>query len=177
MPSIKNQQQLEDIKAAIKDSKALILTNYAGLSVASQNSLRKAITTAKGSYSVYKNTLLKIALKEMFGDLPQEAHSALEGPTAILIALEDPIAPTKALMKFKKDNELPEVKVGFMDGSLLTAKDIENLSLLPGKEELLSQLVRQLNAPISSFAQVLRVNLQNVVYVVDSIKRSKETQA
>lgn len=173
MPSQKNQQQLEEIKAALKDTKAVILTNYAGLSVSAKGELSNAIRQAGGTYSVYKNTLIKLALKEKLGDLPQAAQDALQGQTAILIAPEDPVSPTKALMKFYKDNELPEVKLGFMDGALLTSKDIDNLSKLPGREELLGNLVRQLNAPISSFAQVLRANLQNIVYVVDAIRTSK----
>ncbi len=173
MPSLKNQNQLEEIKAALKDSKAVILTNYSGLSVTSKNELANAIREAGGTYNVFKNTLIKIALTENLGELPQEANKALEGQTAILIAQSDPVAPTKALMKFHKDNERPEVKLGFMDGTMLTNADILNLSKLPGRQELLAHLAAQLNAPISSFAQVLRVNLQNLVYVVDAIRTSK----
>lgn len=180
MPNLKNQQQLDLLKSALADSKAVIITNYSGLTVAAQQNLQNLISEAGGKYSIFKNTIIKLALKDKLGELPEGADKALEGQTAILIAPTDPITPTKALMKFYKDNELPEVKIGFMlavdgqDGSVLSSKDIENLSKLPGREQLLGMLAAQLNAPISSFAQVLRANLQSLVFVMDAVRRSKE---
>src|SRR5690349_2015003 len=106
MPSTKNTTQLDEIKDALKGAKAVILTNYSGLSVAAQNDLRQKISAAGGSYHVFKNTLLKLALKDAYSELPETAQEALQGQTAILIAPTDPVAPTKALMKFRDDNEL-----------------------------------------------------------------------
>lgn len=174
MPNTKNLAQLDEIKAALKESKAIVLTNYSGLKVSDQISLQAEIAKSGGQYRVYKNTLLKIALKENLGDLSEETTKALEGQTAVLISASDPITPIKALMKFYKDHELPQIKMGFMDGSTLSAKEIDSLSKLPGRDELLGSLVRQLNAPISSFAQVLRANLQSLVFVVDAVRRSKQ---
>ena len=172
MPSTKNQTQLDEIKAKLAESKAVIITNYAGLSVSDQQLLRRSLVDAGGSFMVTKNNLVRLALTDTLGDtLPDKGSEGFIGQTATLFCLEDPITPTKALYKFIKDHDLPIVKLGVLDGKVLTATEIESLSKLPGKIELLGMLVGQLNAPISGFAQVLRANLQNLVFVVDAIKR------
>lgn len=169
MPNTKNQSQTKDLQAALAASKAVIIANYAGLDVASQTELRRLISESGGKFAVAKNTLLKIALTEKLGQLSDDASKALEGPTAVLWANDDAVVPTKALVKFVEGHDLPEIKIGFLDGQVLSKQDILNLAKLPGKQELLGMLVGQLNAPISSFAQVLRANLQNLVYVIDAI--------
>lgn len=174
MPNLKNQNQKTEVSAALAASKAVIITNYAGLNLAAQTELRRLLSAAGGRFAVTKNTLLRLALQENLGDLPEDALKALEGPTAVLYATDDPVGPAKALVQFAADHDLPQIKLGLLDGKFLTAQDIVNLSKLPGKQELLGMLVGQLNAPIYSFAQVLRANLQNLVFVVDAVKRSKE---
>jgi large subunit ribosomal protein L10 len=174
MPSLHNQQQFEDIKARIAQSKAVIITNYAGLSVADQVSLRQALTAAGGQFMVTKNNLVRIALSEVANEVPGKTSAEFTGQTGTLFCLEDPITPTKALIKFIKDHDLPVVKLGMIDGKVITATEVENLSKLPGRIELLGMLAGQLNAPISAFAQVLRANLQNLVFAVDAIKRQKQ---
>lgn len=177
MPNLKNQTQKEELAKALAGSKAVILTDYAGLGVSAQNELRHLVQQAGGKFAVAKNTLLGIVLKERLNTpegLPRDVADALRGPTAVLWANEDEVTPTKALVKFADSHDLPQVKLGFLAGRILSAAEVKNLAALPNKQELLGMLVGQLNAPIYSFAQVLRANLQNLVFVVDAIKRSKE---
>lgn len=175
MPSTKNEQQLAELKAALKNSKAVILADYSGMPVNKQTALRKAIKEAGGTFTVAKNTLLKLAITENnTKELSEEAQKAFEGPTAILLTpIDDPVSPAKALVNFIKENELPVLKIGFMDGQVLSVEEVTNLSQLPDREQLLGMLVGQLNAPISGFAQVLRANLQNLVYALSAIKDQK----
>lgn len=175
MPNLKNQTQISEIQKALAASKAIILTNHSGMDVNAQNKLKGDIKATGASLTVTKNSLLKIVLKEIMGEIPAELNAALEGPTSVLYTNEDPVTPTKALFAFIKDHEdKPALKLGVMDGKILTLTEIESLSKLPGKQELLGMLVGQLNAPIAGFAQVLRANLQNLVFVFDAIKRQKE---
>ncbi len=174
MPSIKNQTQLKQLEKALADSKAVILTDYAGMSVLAQSKLKQALKETGGRFGVVKNTLLALALKNRVNELSENALQALEGPTAIILTSDsDPVSPAKILVKFIKDHDLPTIKLGILDDKILSATEVENLSRLPGREELLGQLVAQLNAPIYGFAQVLRANLQNLVFAVDAIRRSK----
>lgn len=174
MPSLQNQQQLAELKEKIASSKAVIITDYAGLSVADQITLRRALSAAGGQFLVTKNNLIRLALTEIAGeDVPGKTSPEFTGQVATLFCFEDPVTPTKALFKFIKDRELPVIRLGLIDGRIITASAVENLSKLPGRTELLGMLAGQLNAPISSFAQVLRANLQNLVFALDAVKRQK----
>ena len=174
MPNLKNKTKLDELKTALAKSKAVVLTNYAGLPVNAQNQLREAIRASGAEFFVTKNTLMALALKESLGELPQAMHSALEGQTATLFVVDDPVSPTKALVKFISEHEdKPEIKIGIMDGKIISVSDITALSKLPGREELLGMLVGQLNAPIAGFAQVLRANLQNLVFALDAVRRKQ----
>lgn len=175
MPSQKNVSQLSEIREQLATAQSVVLSTYAGLSVAQQTKLRREVKEAGGTFGVAKNNLLKIAIKEHFPDgLPQEFEKALEGPTAVLIAQTDAVSPLKVLVTFAKDNEKPELKLGYMDGKVLSVSDIKQLSLLPGRNELLAKLIGQLNAPISGFVNVLSGTLKSLVYVINAVKEQKE---
>ena len=171
MPSQKNIHGLAEIKHNLDTAKAVILANYAGLSVADQTSLRAKLSAASGEYMVAKNNLLKIALKEKLTTLPQEVEDVLNGPTAIIFAQSDPVTTTKALTEFAKDTNLPEIKIGLMDAKVLTIKDIETLSKLPSREQLLATLLAQLQAPAQALVRQIAAPAQLLVYALDAIAR------
>lgn len=176
MPSLKNQQQLDELKKALSQSKAAILVDYAGMSAHNINQLRNEVKSTGGRFNVVKNSLLSLALKDRLNNLPETALQSLNGPTALLLTSpDDPISPAKTLAKFIANNGLPNIKIGTLDDRILTIHEIENLAKLPEREELLAQLVNRFNSPIFGFAQVLRANLQNFVFAINAIKHSKKT--
>lgn len=173
MPSPKNISQLQTLKDKLAESQALILANYQGLSVESQNKLRQAITDTQGEFTVAKNNLLRIALKDKLKEIPEEVDKALNGTTAVLFANVDAAASIKALTKFIKENEKPEIKVGLLNDRVLSLPEIDQLSKLPSREQLLSNLLAQLNAPSQAFAAVLAAPTRYLVYALNAIKNQK----
>lgn len=171
MPSQKNIHGLAEIKHHLETAKAVILADYAGLSVADQTTLRAKIATAGGDFMVAKNNLLKIALKEKLGSLPQEVENVLNGPTAVIFAQTDAVMATKAVTEFAKDKDLPKIKIGLMDAKVLTIKDIETLSKLPSREQLLATLLAQLQAPTQALVRQIAAPAQLLVYALDAIAR------
>ena len=173
MPSQKNVHGLAEIKHHLETAKAVILANYAGLSVADQTTLRAKLSAAGGEFLVAKNNLLKIALKEKLGDLPRELEDVLNGPTAVIFAESDAVTTAKALAEFIKDKDksLPEIKLGLLDGQILSVKDIETLSQLPSREQLLATLLAQLAAPAQALVRQINTPAQLLVYALDAIAR------
>jgi len=170
MPSQKNVDQLQTLKDKLAESQALIFANYQGLSVESQNKLRQAITETQGEFTVAKNNLLRIALKDKLKEIPQEVDKALNGTTAVLFANVDAAASIKALTKFIKENEKPEIKIGLLNDRVINISEIAELSRLPSREQLLANLLAQLNAPSQSFAAVLAAPARYLVYALSAIK-------
>lgn len=171
MPSQKNVHGLAEIKHHLETAKAVILADYAGLSVADQTTLRAKIAAAGGDFMVAKNNLLKIALKEKLGSLPQEVEDVLNGPTAVIFAQTDAVTTTKAVTEFAKDKDLPKIKIGIMEAKVLSVKDIETLSKLPSREQLLATLLAQLQAPAQALVRQIAAPAQLLVYALDAIAR------
>ncbi len=171
MPSQRNIHGLAEIKHHLETAKAVILANYAGLSVSEQTTLRAKIAASGGDFIVAKNNLLAIALKEKLGELPAEVEAVLNGPTAVIFAQTDAVTATKAVTEFAKDKDLPKIKIGLMNDKILSIKDIETLSKLASREQLLATLLAQLQAPAGALVHQINTPAQLLVYALDAIAR------
>ncbi len=173
MPSQRNIHALAEVEHHLATAKAVILANYAGLSVSEQTALRDKIAAAGGEFLVAKNNLLKISLTEKLGQLPQEIEAVLNGPTAVIFAQTDAITTAKALTEFIKDKDrnLPQIKIGLMDDKVLSIKDLETLSKLPSREQLLASLLAQLQAPAQALVRQINAPAQLLVYALGAIVR------
>src|SRR5688500_20307920 len=71
---------VDEVKARLQSSSAAILTEYRGLKVGELSTLRRSLRASGGDYKIYKNTLVRFAVKDLGLD---ELESLLVGPTAI----------------------------------------------------------------------------------------------
>src|SRR5581483_7231874 len=97
MPTAKKEATIEELRRRIAASPNLFLTDYAGLSVADITKLRGELRKDGNTYAVVKNTLFKRAAGD---DLAKLLGEFLNGPTGIVFAGPDPVAPAKALKTF-----------------------------------------------------------------------------
>jgi large subunit ribosomal protein L10 len=169
-------EQKKKVVAELKDkfdqSKTIILTDYRGLNVAEMTELRRQLREAGVDYKVVKNTLVRIAARDLGLDF---LDSYLVGPTAIAFS-EDPVAPAKVLCKFADDHQALELKAGIMDGKLIGMDSIKQLANLPSREMLLAQVLAGMKAPITGLVNVLNGPLRSLVYVLQAVKDKKEKQ-
>ena len=158
-------------------TKAAILTDYRGLSVAELTDLRKKLRDVDAEYRVVKNTLFKLAAG---GSMPiAEMDEHLSGPTAIGFAKGDPVAVAKILLDYAREHKAMSVKAGVMDGRVLTLDQVESLSKTPPREVLLSQMLGSLQSPIAGFVGTLGGILSNFVFTLQAIadKQAPGTEA
>lgn len=168
MPKAKNIAVVAGLSKKLGRAKSLVLTDYRGLTHKQLEELHKALKKVEAEYVVVKNSLLRIAsASTAYSLLPTD----LIGPSAILLAYADEIAPLKELYKTIKTLSLPKIKFGFIDGIVYNEFEIERIAKLPAKEVLQSQVVSQLNSPIYSLVYSLNYNLQKLVYVLSQIKK------
>ena len=174
MPSKKNQNIVAEIKSDLDRSKSVVLANYAGLDVSAQNELRAKISAAGGQVKVLKNRLFKVALADHLGDISPDLAKALNDQTAFLFSFEDAVSAIHALYDFAETHEQLEVKLGILDDKILTKSEVEALSKLPTRPELIVQLINRLNGPAFGLVNVLTATSRNLVNVVNAIKKQKE---
>ena len=161
-----------EVQEKFSNSEAVILTEYRGLDVTDMAVLRTAMKQAGGEYKVYKNTLVRVAAKE----LNLEIEELLVGPTAIAFtgtrpdgSSGDPVSIAKALTNFAKDHEDLIIKGGMLEGALLSTEEITALSKIAPREELLARLAGGMAAPLREFASLLNAVPQNFAYALSAL--------
>ena len=171
MPNVRNQAMMEAIKADLADAKAVWVVDACGLTVKEVEVLRRAIREAEASMKVYKNTIMRIALKEL--DMVN-MDSILEGPSAFVFCNGDVAAAAKALTEYAKTNNKLEIKGGMMDGQFIEASKLEAIASLPSKEVLLGQIA----GAISGVARGLATTISGVPRgLAQAIKQVGEQKA
>jgi large subunit ribosomal protein L10 len=150
-------------KEILKGNKAIILTDYKGLTVPQMETLRAQIRETGGEYQVVKNTLVKMAFEDV--GLPQPEGS-LDGPTAIGATSEDLPALAKAIVELSKEVEVLQVKAAIIDGEVYESAKVIRLAELPALPVLRSQLLGMLQRPAQNVASVLAGSMRQVVNVL-----------
>ncbi len=154
-----NAKVLESKKAVvatlsekIKEATSVVFVDYKGINVAQDTELRKQFREAGVEYSIVKNTLTRFATKENGYDFDE----VLNGTTAMASTTGDPIAPARIACEFAKKNKgILSIKGGVVEGSVLTADQLNGFGELPSKNALVAQVLGTFLAPISSLAFVL----------------------
>ena len=164
------EQVVADLSRKLEDATFAILTDYRGLTVEEITHLRSELRNVSSEYQVAKNTLLKRA-SEGTPFEPFQHH--LAGPTAIVLNSDDPIAASKVVVKFLKTSSTFTIKAGVLQGKVLSAEEIEELSTLPGREGLLSKLLSLLTSPHVLLLNVLHAVPQKFVQVLHAIEKKK----
>lgn len=148
MPTQAKSEVVAEIKEKLTASAGVIMADYRGLSVKDMRELRTKVRAAGGEVKVYKNTLTEIAVRELA--LPN-MDEFLQGPTAFIFAGEDPVAPAKALVDFKKGHDVLELKGGFVQNTVVDAAGVKAIASLPSREELIAKIMGSMVNPIRGF--------------------------
>jgi large subunit ribosomal protein L10 len=166
------EQIVSELQGKLKEAKLGVLTSFSGMNVAKMEALRNALRKSNAELKVVKNTLLGIASKETdFSVLADH----FKWPVAVVLSHKDPVGPTKVLVDFARKNPELEIKVGVLDGKLLTKSDISALAELPSREVLLGKLVSVMAAVPTSFVTVLSGVPRSFVQVLNAYCDKKKT--
>lgn len=145
--------KVEEIREKFSNAKSAVLVDYRGLTVDQVTDLRTKFREAGVEYKVYKNNLMKLAIKDStFEGLTAD----LVGPSAVAFGYEDPVTPAKIIKDFAKENEKLELKAGVVEGEYYDTAKIIEIADIPSREVLLSRLVGSFQAPISNFAYLVK---------------------
>src|SRR5262245_2856247 len=164
------EQQVDELKQKLAKTASLVLADYRGIDVPSVTGMRNEFRKVQCEYKVYKNTLVKLAIK---GTKMEGLGTQLEGPTAIIFSWESPSAPAKVATKLAKEQEKFKLKGGYFEGQVLDVKGVEGLATMPGKDELRAKLLATFMAPATDLVRTLSAGAQNFMYLL----AAKERQA
>lgn len=150
-----------EVRERFASSSAALLTEYRGLKVKDLAALRTTIRDAGGEYKIYKNTLVRLATKELELD---GVEDLLVGPTAIAFVEGDAVLVAKSLREFAKTNPALVIKGGLLGKAVLSAQDTSALADVAPREVLLAQFAGALAAPMQKMAGLLAALPRNFAY-------------
>ncbi|HXW39090.1 MAG TPA: 50S ribosomal protein L10 [Acidimicrobiales bacterium] len=161
---------VEEVRERLASSKASVVTEYRGLTVAQLAELRKSLA-AVGDYKIYKNTLVRLAVA---GSEYEGLAELLTGPTAIAFVDGEISAAAKALRDFARTNPALIVKGGLAAGSSLTNQDLTRLADLPSRDVLLARFAGGLAAPLQQLAGLIQALPRNFAYGISALLEQRQ---
>ncbi len=175
MPTPRKEAQVEEIKEKLGRSTIAIATGYQGLSASDMTELRRRLREQGIEYKVVKNTLTLLAAQ----DLGKEGiGEVMQGPTGLAFGYGDEVAVARGLNTFITSTRSPLVIHGaIMDSRVITGDQVRSLATLPPREELLSRLLGQMQAPVTGLVTVLSAPLRGLVTVLQRAAESGGTQS
>jgi len=151
----KRQKQLviDEIREKLEKAKSAVVIDYIGITVAQADAMRKKLRDANVDYTVYKNTLVKRAIE---GTQYEQLAEVLEGPSAFALSYEDPAAPAKQLSDIIKEYKKMEFKAGVIEGAFYDAKGVQQVALIPSRDELIAKFMGSIQSPVSKVVRTFQ---------------------
>lgn len=161
----KKLEILTDLKEKFKGAKSVVFTTYSGLSVKDLSKVRSALRANNVQCKVAKKTLINLAAQDNgYNEVPA---GIMEGAIAAIFS-DDEVTGAKTIAVLSKEFNALKLLGGLMDGEVLSISQVEALSKMPSKEELLVKLLCSMKSPMSGLANSLAGVTRKLVYVLEA---------
>jgi large subunit ribosomal protein L10 len=161
---------VEELGQIFESSGVVVVSHYAGLTVAEMQDLRAKMREAGGSVRVAKNRLAKIALQ----GTPAEGIADLMTGMTVLSYSEDPVAAAKVAEDYAKANAKFVIIGGAMGGTVLDQAGVKAVASMPSREELIASIVGCIGAPASNIAGAIGAPASNIASILSTIEEKAE---
>ncbi|CAA9584117.1 MAG: LSU ribosomal protein L10p (P0) [uncultured Thermomicrobiales bacterium] len=165
MPTKQKAATIDELADQLGRAQLTIVADYRGLGVGALESLRGNLRPINAEFRVAKNTLTTIAA-DRAGITGLDG--LLAGPTALVLAYDDPVQASKVVTDFVRTSRVMTVRGGVMNNQLVTGADIDAIATLPSREELLARVVGMLASPMTRVVGVLSGPVRSLPYVLNA---------
>jgi large subunit ribosomal protein L10 len=170
---LQKDQEIEVLHREFEQAQNALVVAFQGIKVSDDERLRRELRQASLNYRVVKNTLAKRAAE---GTPIEQVKDAFTGATAIALSANDPVTLAKLLSKWAKESSVFSFKAAVVEGRVVPVKDVEAISTLPSKEELVSKMMFLINSSAQRLATVTGAVARNLAVVIDQVRAQKESQ-
>jgi large subunit ribosomal protein L10 len=165
-------QAVADIKARFESADAVFITEFAGLTVAEQQALRRGLREGDTEYKVLKMSLTRRAISDL--DVAEALDELLIGPTALGFTDGDPVTAAKTLKEFAGEHEALKIKGMLFSGEVLAPEKVSELAALDTREVMLSKVAGMLAAPLTNMAGLMAAFTRNAASMFLQLKERYE---
>ena len=170
---LQKEKEIEVLHREFEESPNALLVGFQGIKVGTDERLRRELRQAGVSYRVVKNTL---AIRAADGTSMEQVKEQFTGATAIALSKNDPVTLAKLLSKWAKETPVFSFKAAVVEGKAIDVKNIESLSNLPSKEELISKVMFLINSSAQRIAVATAGVARNLTIVIDQVRAQKEAR-
>ena len=163
-----------EIQERLEGAEYFILADYQGLSVSQTELLRKQLGQAHAWMMVLRNRQFVHVAKRLEVD---GLGDRVLGPTAMFYGAGDMAETSRVLKSFIKANQKPAIKLGSIQGKVVSAAQVQQIADLPPREQMLGILVGTIAAPMTQFVGVMNQKLASLIYVLKAVQEKKEASA
>ena len=174
MPSERNVKILEELLTRLAGQQMIITMRYSNVTAAQMNLLRRDVRNGGGVMYIAKNTLV-LRAAEQLGIAQME--SIIDGPTGYVTVSGDAATASGALVGAIKEHDLGvEILGGILDGEVIDAGRVQQLSQLPSKEQLIGMLAATMNGPLTGLLRVMSAPVQGLAQSLQQIVEQRQAQ-
>jgi len=156
-------KQVNDIKEKISNQKSMVFVDFARVPSQDMFALRKNLKEEGCNLKIAKKTLVRVAFGQSGLSFWNKIKSSIPGQLALVLGIEDEIAPARIANKFAKTHESFKILGGIFENRFIEREKVLALANLPSRNDLLSRLVGSISSSMTNFVRVL-----------DKIKEEKE---
>ncbi len=165
---------IEELKEVFANQSHFYITDYSTLTVAQISDLRRICFDKNVKIKVLKNTLVRKALEQVSETAYEGLYDSLKGPTAIMFT-DTANLPAKIIKEFRETHEKPVLKAAYIDSDIFVGdENVEVLSKLKSKEELVGEIIGLLQSPIKNLVSALKSGEQTVAGLVKTLSEREE---
>jgi len=171
----KKQELIDSVAKDFSAAASIYLLDFNKITVAQDNALRMNLRKKGIVYKAVKNRLIKEAFKKanITG-----LDSYLKGATSIMLGtVEDPMLPAREIVEFHKANPETLIAKGIsLDGSSLKGTELENLAKMPGKNEILGQVISLALSPGANLIALIKGPGSKLAGQIKALEQRLETK-
>ncbi len=170
----KKEAQVQTLAGILKESPAIVFTDFSGLSTPELNELRGTLREGGIRYKATKKSLWPFVRAQVEGQPEEILFPEHEGSVAIAYSDGEGIETSKILTKFAKDHEQFAILGALVQGEFLNVGRIKELASLPSREELLAKVAYLLASPMRGLVGVLNGPQREFVQVLQQVAGKKQ---
>ncbi len=160
------KEALEILEKNLKQQKGLYFIDFEKLKTRDLSELRKQLGKNQALLLIVKKRLAEIVFEK--NNISVDVKN-LGGQVGLIFSFEESVLPAKIIYNFSQEHKAPQILGAYLSNKFINKEEVIELAKLPSMNELLSRLVRQLNAPAYNLVNVLQNNIKGLVYLLSNI--------
>lgn len=159
MPTEAKRETVAELSEQLAGSRAAIVSDYRGLTVAEITSLRQNLREQGIAFRVVKNRLMRIAAEQAGrGELTE----LLDGPSAVAFGSGDESATARSFVDAVRRYRQVSIRGALLGTRRIDEASVRRLADLPSRDVLLAQLAGAFQSPLATTAGLLGASLRNL---------------